>query len=403
MKKGIDIHDYPRRLALAVRRVEKANISEKNKKAILEFREFCSLTGLSLSRTERYMQILKSWALIFKEDFDKATKEQVMDYVRVIQENERYSPWTKATYKSMLKRFYKWLKNTEDEFPAEVKWMKTVVKLSDRKLPANGDLLTEEEVKKLINLADHPRDKALISTLYESGARIGELATLQIGNVKVDEYGAILNVEGKTGARPIRIVSSFPYLATWMQNHPLKDDANAPLWINVGTKRHNLLMQYPNILYMLKMLFKKAGIQKRFNPHMFRHSRATFLADHLTEFQMNQYLGWVQGSGMPATYIHMSGKKIDGSILDLNGVKKEENHKESTMNPSICQKCDMINVHDAKFCTKCGGIMDIKAALEVDKEMKEKDKSHDLMSLLMQDKKFVEVLMSKAKELGLGG
>ncbi|MEA3378864.1 MAG: hypothetical protein U9Q69_04460 [Nanoarchaeota archaeon] len=52
---------------------------------------------------------------------------------------------------------------------------------------------------------------------------------------------------------------------------------------------------------MIRKLFKEAGVDKKHNPHTFRHSRASYLANYLTEFQMNQYFGWVQGSDMPST------------------------------------------------------------------------------------------------------
>jgi len=406
MKKEIDIYDYSKWVEGAVRLVERAPISEKNKKLILEFRDFCSLNGIGMPRMIRYLGVLKDWAILLEIDFDKATKEDIMKSVRIVQENENYAAWTKATYKIMLKRFYKWLKNSGDDHPEEVKWIKTNIKRTEKMLPANGDLITEKEVKKLVGTAEHPRDKAFVSLLYESGARIGELASLQIKDVKFDEYGAILHVTGKTGPRPIRIIFSTPHLIAWLQSHPLKEDKNAPLWINIGTTRHNSAMKYSAVRQLLRKLFLKAGIKKRFNPHMFRHSRATFLADHLTEFQMNQYFGWIQGSAMPATYVHMSGKKIDASILALNGIKNNaENSRESELKPKICPRCDMINSYDAKFCSKCAGILDVKTAYELEaktrKEQEMRKSSDELIHMLMKDPEFTNIFVNKIKELGL--
>ena len=405
MKKTIDIYNYRKKLDSAVKMVKEAQISERNKQLILEFRDFASLDGLSLPRILRYLGVLKDWAKIMYVDFDKASKEDIVRAVRIIQENENYRPWTKATYKIMLKRFYKWLKKVEDS-PEEVKWIKTTLKRTETEMLNNGDLITEDEVKKLINSADHPRDKAFVSALYESGARIGEIASLQIGNINLDKYGIVLNVNGKTGPRPIRIIASTPYLSTWLQNHPFKDDKNAPLWINIGCTNHNSMMQYWTIRAMLQRLFEKAEIKKRFNPHMFRHSRATFLADHLTEFQMNQYFGWIQGSNMPSTYIHMSGKKIDASILALNGLKQGEALKEVELKPKICSRCDTINAVDAKFCSNCAGILDIKTAYElqekVTQETEIRKNSDEMMNVLMKDPEFLNLFVNKIKELGLG-
>lgn len=305
----------------------------------------------------------------------------------------------------MLKRFYKWLKNTGDEYPEEVKWIKSNIKSTEKNLPANGDLITEKEVKKLIECAENSRDKAFVSVLYESGARIGELASLQISNVKIDEYGIILHVEGKTGSRPIRIISSTPYLMTWLQNHPLKDDKQQALWINLGHNNHKQPITYRGVVNMLRRLFIKARIQKRCNPHMFRHSRATYLADHLTEFQMNQYFGWIQGSGMPATYVHMSGKEIESSILELNGIKTQKNHKESSLKPIKCPRCDTINSHDSKFCNKCAGILDITTANELQQKIQTENEmrnnTDNIMNTLMKDPEFLQLFTQKIQDLGL--
>lgn len=406
MKKELDIHDYPKKVEQSVNLVKRSDISPRNKKLILDFREFCSMEGMSLARIARYMGILKDWARILKKDFDKATKEDIMKAVRVVQGNNRYSAWTKATYKIMIKRFFRWLKKTGLDQPEEVKWINTNVKRTDRKLISNGELLTEDEVRLLVNTAEHPRDKAFIATLYESGARIGELATLQLENIKIDEYGAILNVTGKTGPRQIRIISSVPYLVTWLQNHPYKDNNKAALWINIGCYKHHDFMKYSNIRFMLMHIFKKAGIKKRFNPHIFRHSRTTFLADHLTEFQMNQYFGWIQGSKMPSTYVHMSGKKIDASILALNGITQPKESKESHLKPKICPRCDTINAVDAHYCIKCAGILDIKTACEMEQKIREEKearaKADTLLNLLVKDSEFMKLVEERIKELDLG-
>ena len=145
MKKTIDIYNYRKKLDSAVKMVKEAQISERNKQLILEFRDFASLDGLSLPRILRYLGVLKDWAKIMNVDFDKASKEDIVRAVRIIQENENYRPWTKATYKIMLKRFYKWLKKVEDS-PEEVKWIKTTLKRTETEMLNNGDLITEDDV-----------------------------------------------------------------------------------------------------------------------------------------------------------------------------------------------------------------------------------------------------------------
>ncbi|MBS3110356.1 tyrosine-type recombinase/integrase [Candidatus Woesearchaeota archaeon] len=402
MKKEIDIHNYPKRLAGALEQVRKAAISERNRQLILEFRDFCSVENISMPRIERYLGVLVFWAKTLQADFDKVTKEDITEAVRFLQEND-YSPWTKSTYKIMLKRFFKWLKKAEDEMPYEVKWISTAIKKTDKKFIDNAELLTEDEVRALINAADHPRDKALVATLYESGTRIGEHGSLQIANVKFDEHGAILNVVGKTGPRSVRIISSAPLLGAWLNMHPHRNEPDSPLWVNIGSANHNKVMRYDNIRCLLQRLFEKISIKKRFNPHIFRHARASFLADHLTEFQMNQYFGWIQGSKMPSTYVHMSGKQIDASILALNGIQQDKENIESRLKPKVCQRCNTMNAVDARYCTKCSGILDLKSAFEVEEKLRQekeaRERADSILNLLVKDPDFMKVFEEKVKGL----
>ena len=122
------------------------------------------------------------------------------------------------TYRAILKKFYKWLNN--GEYPIQVKWMKNNINKRSLKLPGEGELLTERDIKRLIEVADHPRDKALLAVLYESGCRVGEVLNLYIKDVEFDKEGARMCVQGKTGMRKIRIIFSVPYLVTWLNNHP---------------------------------------------------------------------------------------------------------------------------------------------------------------------------------------
>jgi len=78
---------------------------------------------------------------------------------------------------------------------------------------------------------------AMIHVQYEAGTRPGELLSLRLKHVKFDQYGAIIHIDGKTGPRPIRLVTSVPSLAAWFDAHPLKDNLESPLWIKLD-KNH---------------------------------------------------------------------------------------------------------------------------------------------------------------------
>jgi integrase/recombinase XerD len=111
---------------------------------------------------------------------------------------------------------------------------------------------------------------------------------------------------GKTGGRRVRVIFSAKALAQWMNHHPAAEDLDAPLWTNFESVGSVLRLEYSACRKMFNEAAKRCHIKKRVNPHSFRHARASTLANVLTEAQMNEYLGWIPVSRMPAAYVHLS-------------------------------------------------------------------------------------------------
>jgi len=385
-----EVHRYDKRIESLLKRIKNSGIPEGSKKNILDFYRECILRGYSKARTTKYLDTLERTARILGKPFEEATREDIEDLIAEI-ERRNYSDWTKHDYKVILRIFYRWLRKCE--YPEEVSWIRIKVK-STPKLPE--ELLTVEEINKLVNAAEHVRDKAFILTLYESGCRIGELLALQIKHVNFDEFGAVLLVNGKTGQRRVRVIASAPKLQQWIENHPLKDDPNAPLWVTIGTNSRHKIWNYGTAKEVLKKIARKAGIKKRAYPHLFRHSRATHLANYLTEAQMKQYFGWVQASKMASVYVHLSGRDVDKALLRLNGIEVEEDREELKFKPKICPRCKASNSPDAKFCSKCGFCLDERTAVQIEELRVKADK---LMSELIKNPKVLNALLEAIENL----
>ncbi|MDI6888794.1 MAG: site-specific integrase [Methanocellales archaeon] len=382
----IDIYDWDRRLDKYVEKVRTTKaISEKNKKAILDFQDYCFAKGLEKPRILKYLRHLFKLAEWLGKDFEDADEKDLKNLVMQI-EKMNFADWTKHDYRVAIKYFYRWLRGMEDEYPKEVKWIKTGMRNHNNKLPE--EILTEEEIKRLIEASEHPRDRALVFVLYEAGCRVGELCSLRIKNVSFDDHGAQIIVNGKTGMRRIRIIAATPHLADWMGIHPFRDDPEAPLWLGLGTTNKNMPLNYASVRKLLQVLGKRAGIKKSVNPHALRHSRATFLANHLTEAQMNQFFGWVQGSNMASTYVHLSGRDTDKAIAKIYGMEEEHSKKEeSALTPKKCSRCMTLNAGTAKFCNRCGAVLDLKTAITLQDRaegLEETVKRDEIMNLLLQ-------------------
>jgi len=112
-----DIYNLRRRFDFAVSSVKDSpRISEANKKAILDFCNYCLAEGLTIVRVEHLLRCLKKMAEIFPKNFEEAAKEDIVDLVRRI-ESRRISAYTKRDYRVALKKFYKWLKGDGEDYP----------------------------------------------------------------------------------------------------------------------------------------------------------------------------------------------------------------------------------------------------------------------------------------------
>jgi len=371
-----DIHNYERKRDRAAKALEGSKLSEGDRALIKRFVNYKKAEKVGVERQEKYLRILRTIGERFLDgaSFSSLKKEDVVRIVSEIEERS-WTEWTKYDFRLILKTFLKWLGKTE-----EVAWVKTT---KPKGLP--NELLSEQDVQAMIDASLNLRDKALIAMLYEGGFRIGELGAMQVKDLTFDRWGAIAMVNGKTGMRRVRLIWAMPYIAQWMEAHPRKDERDAPLWVKVHGDRVGL--NYPAIRMQLQKAARRAKVKKKVNPHNFRHSRSTHLASRLTESQMEEYLGWVQGSRMPSIYVHMSGRDLDADLLQMYGLQAET-AKEAPLEILQCPYCKTMNTRGARVCMNC------KRPIELDEVL---DREARMMNIF---KGFVDLMEvnPKAKE-----
>jgi len=371
-------------------------IDAKARTAILAFVDHLGALGLTVHRQNFYLSNLRTLARPLGRSFVNPTRADLERVLAKIEKTD-YEYWTKVNFRTTLKRFYKWHLGNDEEYPEVVRWIRTKNGGRAReKLPT--DLLTPEEIDKLLEACAHPRDKALVSLLYDSGCRISEILMLRWSQVSFESWGAALVVHGKTGTRRVVVVgNSIPYLLAWKEIHPLGGEPEAPVFVGQnapGSKQGSAdeAMNYASARRVIKMAAEHGGLRKRIHPHLFRHTRATELAKKVTEAPLEAQMGWVPGSGMAKVYVHLSGRDQDAAILKAHGIKLEEGEGDQSAHPKQCPRCDAQNASNAKFCRKCGMPLEAETALRVE------ETGEQLMTAFMQlaaDPKF-QRLMAKA-------
>jgi integrase len=315
---------------------------------------------LSLSRL-----IKKDWSEVNSEDIEKLVYEIIIKYSKNGQET--HSSWD---HKKVLKIFFRWMKlgsrNYQDVGnPPETSRVK--MKPVKNKI-IREQLLTDNDISLLIKSSINPRDKAMISVAYESGCRPGELLSLKIKHVKVDQYGAMLSVDGKTGARTVRIVKSVPHLMQWIDSHPWKKSPDAPLWSVIQSgERCGKPMDSATWRHQLQDATYRAGISKRIFPNLFRHTAATNAAKYMTESQLRKRQGWTSDSKMPSVYVHLVNADVDEAYLKHLGIKYEEK-SAIAQKPQMCYVCKTPNSFESDICHQCGKPLDLEVATKLDEK-----------------------------------
>jgi len=346
--------------------------------------------GIGASKIGRYMIDLRKFCSLLKKPLKQAGEGDLRKVVGQIEQSD-LAPESKRCFKIVVRKLYRFLRacRRKGEYPPEVEWISIGMQANTRKLPE--ELLTEDEMKKIIMACGSVRDKALIASLAESGARISEIGTMKIRNISSENYGMRLTISGKTGARKILVVFSAPYLQQWLNMHPQNENPDSFLWINARGE----LMSYARMSEILRTAVKKAGIKKRVHPHLLRHSRATQMAAIMSEAAMKQYFGWTQGSKMAAIYVHMSGKDTDEAVLKANGIVIPREEKASVLTPIKCIRCGTVNETTNRLCGICALPLDEDEARKILlKDAKLLDVSK-IMETLLQDHEVLALISKK--------
>ncbi len=359
-------------IAETIKRIEiiiKNELSQNNAKLILEYDKEMTRQSISIAARRIHLRALLNLTRMLKKDWKDVIKKDIEDLVFQIMEtysDERgQETWSTFDLKKVLKIFFRWHKLGSRSFkdvgdPQETRQ----VKLKHvRDSLAREDLITDDDLKKILKACgENQRDRTFIDCHSEAGTRPTEILSMQIKHVKFDKYGALLHVDGKTGTRPIRIIRSVPNLSRWLDIHPFKDNPDAPLWITLKKEKFGKPLSYRSATKMVQSRGKKAGITKKINLKLFRHTEATEAAKFMTESQLRMRHGWSNNSRMPDRYVHIVNSDVDEALFEHYGIKKSK--KTDKKSPQFCLICKNANPYDSTICSQCGRPLDLKSAIE---------------------------------------
>ena len=225
--------------------------------------------------------ISEAMAITGVTSLDQLTGAQLAAYRAEITNAEGVSPSTMALKLAGVRSFLTWAGAMQAHvLPMEI--IRTALKTPRSDVRKPYQVLSEQEIGRVLSIASTPRDKAIMAVLLGGGLRVSELVDLNVTDVVEDGDGnASLHVSSGKG-RKSRTVPIQPdvtrAIRAYLDGTGRKLGQAGPIFRahdRGATRRTRSRLTARSVAYLVTKLTKAAGIDaKRISPHSLRHSYA---------------------------------------------------------------------------------------------------------------------------------
>ncbi len=171
---------------------------------------------------------------------------------------------------------------------------------AEKKLP---NVLSKEEITRLINAISNKKHKCIISIIYSAGLRRSEV--LNIKPEDIDSNRMLIKIAGGKGKKDRYSLLSARLLDNlriyYKEYKPKK-------WLFEGQNKGKYSAE--SVGSILKTALLKSGIKKKVTPHTLRHSFATHLLEQGTDLRYIQELLGHSNSKTTEIYTHVSNREL---------------------------------------------------------------------------------------------
>lgn len=295
-------------------------------------------------------------------------KEEFLEKLKVELKISKYSPHTIRNYINANSDFLQFIKKNPEEITKDDVKLYQAEKLDEKasstiilflaaikfaynilgKDPTEGirrpkkeqkipNVLSREEVRKLIDSTTNKKSKLMVNLIYLSGLRVSELVNLKLHELHLDErIGYVRRAKG----RKDRLFNIPEPLYKQLKKQIKIQKQNNKEYLFTGPKGK---LSDRNIQKIVRLAARKARINKKVSPHTLRHSFATHLLASGTDIRMIQELLGHANLSTTQIYTHISAediKKVKNQIDNLMSKKnksteKNERKKQNIENKSI--------------------------------------------------------------------
>ena len=220
-----------------------------------------------------------------KMDFTQINRNMVEDFLLWLEHQKKLSVSTRNLRLSALQAFFSYI---QLESPEYMELCNSILTVRSKKAPAAEiNYLSIEGVKALLSTPDIAgrsgrRDLAVLALMYDTGARVQEIADLKKADIRIKKPSTI-RLTGK--GNKTRIIPLMPQTMNikkkYMDDYGLFGETKGmePLFFN----RKGEKLTRAGLSYILNKYAKKAAdenkslISDKMSPHVLRHSKAMHL------------------------------------------------------------------------------------------------------------------------------
>jgi site-specific recombinase XerD len=184
------------------------------------------------------------------------------------------------------------------------------------------NVLSRQEVMRIINAAVNLKNKALIQTIYATGVRLSELVNLMVSDI--DSKRMVVRIDEGKGKKDRYVMLSKTLLSTlreyWKDAQPKPETYLFP-----GDKKPNTHFSRRSVQRIVKETTLRAHIDKNVTPHTLRHCFATHLLEDGVNIRVIQKLLGHKSLRATELYTHVAENYINQTTSPLDLLSNENN------------------------------------------------------------------------------
>jgi site-specific recombinase XerD len=270
-----------------------------------------AIRGLREHTQHDYIRFVRDFASFLGRPPDTATAEDIRRF-QVHQAESGVQPPTVNSSVSALRFFFTVTLDRPDLS------RRLVLVRHPRKLP---DVLSVEEVGRLLEAAPGLKYKAALGTAYGAGLRVSEVAALKVDDI--DSTRMLIRVEQGKGRKDRNAMLSpqlLELLRLWWREGKRRNVMPPHGWLFPGRSAVEPVSTR-QINRAVHEAAEVAGIRKRVTPHTLRHSFATHLLEQDVDIRVIQVLLGHSKLDTTALYARVATKTIRSITSPLEHLK----------------------------------------------------------------------------------